>query len=295
MAQLCLGLATSHLAHIVNARELAEPQQISAFDAGYRRLAKALDDAAPDVTLLISAEHVNKFFIDNMPAFCIGVFDAFGGPVEARGRDVGYPYRRVPSDMHFARYLVERGLDEGVDWATAEIWDVDHGMMVPLHKLDPDGRHKMVPIFVNCAAPPLPSPRRCYAVGRWLAAAIARWDVGKRVGIIATGGLSHSVGSLQQGYIDEAFDRRFLAAFCAGEGEWLATLSDAEIAATGSATGEIRSWIMLAGAFAGKRAECVFYEPIRGFETGCAQCVMDASDGSLAQDRVGGRSRRRQQ
>jgi aromatic ring-opening dioxygenase catalytic subunit (LigB family) len=280
LAQLCLGIATSHLAHIVNARELAEPRQVAAFDAGYRRLAEALDAAAPDVTLLISAEHVNKFFIDNMPAFCIGMFETFGGPVESRSRDVGYPYRRVPSDLGFARHLVERGLDEGVDWAVTESWDVDHGMMVPLHKLDPQGRHRMVPVFINCAAPPLPSPRRCYAVGEWLADAIARWDAGKRVGIIATGGLSHSVGSLQQGWIDEEFDRRFLGAFCAGDREWLTSLGDDEIAATGSATGEIRSWIMLAGAFAGKRAECVFYEPIQGFDTGCAQCLIDANAGS---------------
>ena len=247
------------------------------FDAGYERLAKTLDAAAPDVTLIVSAEHVNKFFIDNMPAFCIGMFDTFAGPVEARGRDFGIPFHQVPSHFAFARYLVERGLDEGVDWAVTESWDADHGMMVPLHKLDPAGRYRMVPVFINCAAPPLPSPRRCYAVGQWLANAIARWEGGKRVGIIATGGLSHSVGSLQQGYIDEAFDRRFLDAFCAGDGKWLAGLSDAEIAATGSASGEIRSWIMLAGAFAGKRAECVFYEPIQGFDTGCAQCVVDAS------------------
>ncbi len=274
MAQLSLGIATSHLAHIVNARELGEPHQVASFDAGYGRLAQALDRAAPDVCLLVSAEHVNKFFIDNMPAFCIGMFDAFAGPVEARTRDVGYPWRRVPSHLAFARYLVERGLDEGVDWAVSESWDVDHGMMVPLHKLDPAGRHRMVPVFINCASPPLPSPRRCYRVGAWLADAIARWDGGKSVGIIATGGLSHSVGSLQQGFIDEKFDRRFLDAFCAGDGERLAALSDEEIAVSGTSSGEVRSWIMLAGVFAGKKAECLFYEPIHGFDTGCAQCLV---------------------
>lgn len=277
MAQLCLGVATSHLAHIVNARDLADPRQVAAFDAGYKRLAATLDAAAPDVSLLISAEHVNKFFLDNMPAFCIGLFDAFAGPVEALNREVGYPYRSVPSHRRFAQHLVERGLDEGVDWAVAESWDVDHGMMVPLQKLDPAGLHPMVPVFVNCASPPLPSPRRCYAVGRWLADAIARWDKDKRVAVIATGGLSHSVGTAQQGWIDELFDRRFLDAFCAGDGERLAAFTDAEIGAAGSATAEIRSWIMLSGVFGGRAAECVMYEPIRGFDTGCAQCLIGAS------------------
>ncbi len=197
---------------------------------------------------------------------------------EARTRDFGIPYRRVPSDLAFSRYLVERGLDEGVDWATTESWDVDHGMMVPLEKLDPAGRHRMVPVCINCAAPPLPSPRRCFAVGRWLADAIARWDGGARVAIIATGGLSHSVGSAQQGFIDEAFDRRFLEGFCAASRRRLASaaLDDRDIAATGTATGEIRSWIMLAGAFHGRRAERLFYEPIAGFDTGCAQCLIEA-------------------
>jgi hypothetical protein len=274
VAQLCLGLATSHLAHIVNARDLGDPHQVAVFDAGYRRLADALAEAAPDVSLIISADHVNKFFIDNMPAFAIGMFDAFSGPIESRTRNFGVPYRRVPSDLRLARHLIERGLDEGVDWAVIESWEVDHGFMVPLFKLDPDARHRMVPIFINCASPPLPSPRRCYAVGRWLAEAIARWDDDKRVAILATGGLSHSVGSLQQGWIDVDFDRRFLDDFCAGRGEALARLSDAEIGATGSATGEIRSWIALAGAFAGRTAERVMYEPIHGFDTGCAQCLI---------------------
>jgi hypothetical protein len=274
VAQLCLGIATSHLAHIVNARALGDPAQVATFDAGYRRLAGALADAAPDVALIISAEHVNTFFIDNMPAFCIGMFDAFAGPAEAKARDFGIPFHRVRSNYRFARYLVERGLDEGVDWAVTENWELDHGFMVPLSRLDPDGRCPMVPIFINCAAPPLPSPRRCYAVGGWLAGAIERWDAGRRVAVIATGGLSHSVGSALQGFIDPDFDRRFLDDFCAGHGEALAALSDREIEATGTATAEIRSWIMLAGAFAGRTAECLMYEPIRGFETGCAQCLI---------------------
>src|SRR5262249_61045464 len=116
------------------------------------------------------------------------------------------------------------------------------GFLAPRFKLAREGRHPMVPVFVNGASPPLPSPRRCYAVGRWLADAIARWDADKRVAIIATGGLSHSVGSVQQGWIDVDFDRRFLDDFCAGRGEALASLSDAELSATGSATGQIPSW-----------------------------------------------------
>ena len=91
VAQLCLGLATSHLAHIVNARNLADPKQVAIFDAGYRRLADALANAKPDVSLIISADHVNKFFIDNMPAFGIGMFDEFWGRSDSKTQELRRP------------------------------------------------------------------------------------------------------------------------------------------------------------------------------------------------------------
>ncbi len=277
MAELCLGLATSHLAHIVNARAQGDADQVAGFDAGYARLAEALREAAPDVCVLVTAEHVNKFFLDNMPAFCIGLFDAFAGPVESKTRDVGYPWRTVPSDAGFSRYLIERGLDGGpgggVDWTVSEFWEADHGIMVPLHKIDPEGAVPVVPVFVNCGSSPMPSARRCHAVGRWLADAVADWDAGKRVAIMATGGLSHSVGSPTQGFIDAAFDEWFLDQLACGRDETLAGLTDPQMDAAGSSTGEVRAWIVLAGAFAGRSAQRVFYAPIKGFDTGCAQAL----------------------
>ena len=88
------------------------------------------------------------------------------------------------------------------------------------------------------------------------------------------GGLSHSVGTPEQGMIDQAFDRRFLDVLCSEDNAALAELSDAEMRQAGSSTGEVRAWIMLAGAFAERRAEQVFYQPIRGFDTGCGQVLI---------------------
>ena len=274
MAELCLGLATSHQSFIIDGLHLGDPEQVAQFQNGYQRLARELDEAKPDVVLIVSADHVNKFFLDNMPAFCIGMLDQFSGPFEAHSRDPGFPYRTLRSDYESARYLVERGLDDGVDWAVTENWEVDHGFMVPLYKIDPDAKFPVIPIFVNCAAPPLPSVRRCYNVGRWLAKTIAAWPSSKRVALIAAGGLSHSVGTPDMGFIDVDFDERFLDAFCAGRGEELASLTDEEIDASGSSSAEVRTWIMLSGAFEGKTAERVFYAPIEGFLTGCGQCVI---------------------
>ena len=271
MAKLCLGIATSHIAMLVRTPEFGDPAQVARFRDGYGRLADALHAASPDAVLMVSSDHVNKFFLDNMPAFCIGALDALTGPAEG---DLGFGRRSVPSDPELAAHLLRLGLDEGVDWASAGEWEVDHGFMVPLYLLDPDARIPVVPIHVNCAAPPYPSLRRCFEVGRWLATAIERWDADKRVAVVAGGGLSHSPGDARMGYIDSDFDRRFLDALTAGRNDDILALTDAEIDAAGSSTCEIRIWVLLAGAFAGRPFEEIMYEPIAGFGTGCAQCLV---------------------
>jgi len=59
----------------------------------------------------------------------------------------------------------------------------------------------MVPVMINTFFPPnQPTPARCYALGRSLRKAIDSWDSDKRVAVIASGGLSHTI-------MDEEIDR----------------------------------------------------------------------------------------
>ena len=185
MATLTVGLATSHLSAITRTPAAEDTPQTAAFRAGFGVLAEALHAARPDAAILISPDHLNRFFLDNMPAFCVGLFDSFRGPVE---RNTGMPDREVPSAPGLAAHLLAHGLEHGVDFARAEEWVVDHGFMVPLFMLDPEARIPVVPVHVNCAAPPYPGVARCYEVGRAIAAALAAWDSDKRVAVIAAGG-----------------------------------------------------------------------------------------------------------
>ena len=268
-------MATSHLAAITRTPEAEDTPQIARFRTGFGSLAKALHTARPDAAIILSPDHVNRFFLDNMPAFCVGLFDSFSGPAE---RNTGMPDRRVPSDPAFASHLLAYGLEHGVDFARAEEWLVDHGFMVPLFMLDPEATIPVVPIHVNCAAPPYPGINRCYDVGRTIAAAIEAWGSNKRIAVIAAGGLSHSPGDAQMGHIDEAFDLDFLARLESGSRERIASLNNDEIEAAGSSTGEIRSWIVLAGIFAGQPFRRVTYEAIDAWVTGCGQCIVEAKD-----------------
>ena len=275
MATLAIGLATSHLSAITRTPPAEDTPQMATFRAGFGVLAEALHAARPDAAILISPDHVNRFFLDNMPAFCIGLFDSFRGPAE---RNTGMPDRTVPSDPQLAAHLLAHGLEHGVDFARAEEWVVDHGFMVPLFMLDPDAGIPVVPVHVNCAAPPYPGIARCYGVGVRIAAAIAAWDTDMRVAVIAAGGLSHSPGDAHMGDIDAEFDRDFLAQLASGSRERITALTHERIEATGSSTAEIRSWIVLAGIFAEQRFRRITYQPIDAWVTGCGQCIVGEQD-----------------
>lgn len=102
-----------------------------------------------------------------------------------------------------------------------------------------DGVVPIVPVFLNAYFPPnQPTPSRCFALGEALARAIAAFPADQRVGIMASGGLSHFV-------VDEAFDRALLEALRRKDAAFFRT---APLAKLQSGSSEIRNWICLAGA-----------------------------------------------
>jgi aromatic ring-opening dioxygenase catalytic subunit (LigB family) len=138
--------------------------------------------------------------------------------------------------------------------------------MVPLSFLAPDASTPVVPLMVNTLVAPQPSPQRCLAMG----AAIGRFcdAAPERIGLIATGGLSHDPGERKHGFIDTAFDQRFLQDIGAGRTEALGSLTIEQLAAAGAGTLELLNWIVLAGALRGRGGEVLVYEPVKAWATG---------------------------
>ena len=97
----------------------------------------------------------------------------------------------------------------------------------------------MVPVMINTFFPPnQPTPARCYGLGRSLRQAIDSWDSDKRVAVIASGGLSHTI-------MDEEIDRMTLDGVLEKDGEALCNLPRERL---NLGTSEIRNWITVAGA-----------------------------------------------
>src|SRR5262249_2641872 len=156
--------------------------------------------------------------------------------------------------------LIDACYAEGIEPGYAHELEFDHGTMVPLHFLTPQMKLPVVPIIINTLASPQPSAARCLALGD-VVGRYARQSA-KRIGIVATGGMSHDPGEARHGWIDEAFDRTFLTYMQGANLERLARYTSADFAAAGAGAFELLAWIALAGALKQFSGEVMSYEPV---------------------------------
>jgi len=156
----------------------------------YAEMAKHLKAIAPDVLIVFTDDHFNTFFLDNFPTFAIGIADTTSGPNDQT------PMPRyevaVPGDL--ATHIRSAAIAHGFDISLVQDFEVDHAVMVPLHFLTPDMRIPVLPIFINCLAPPLPSAQRCFALGEVVRDAVASWPQPLRVAAIGSGSFSLEIG-----------------------------------------------------------------------------------------------------
>ena len=266
----------SHAPGITGRKDRADPTLREAFYASYDRMRRAIEAQRPDALVVIAAEHFANFFMNNMPSICIGMGDAYEGPIEDEAW-LGIRRSRVPGAAELSRRLIEDVMQD-IDLAYAQEWKFDHGIMVPLSFLTPRYDLPVVPVNINCQGPPLIPLKRCYEFGRALRRACDRAP--ERIALIGTGGISHWPATPDSGKINEPWDRAFLARFLANEREELLAYRDADTwREAGQGGFEIRTFIAVAGATEGCTGELWFYAPIPIFAVGCTVAVMKLSQG----------------
>jgi protocatechuate 4,5-dioxygenase beta chain len=123
-----------------------------------------------------------------------------------------------------------------------------------------------IPLFVSSYHAPMPSGERCYRLGAAIADIFK--DRPERIGIYGSGGLSHDPIGPRAGWVDEPLDRWVLERIEKGEGAKLGNLFTFDSDTVRGGTGEIRSWIVAAGAFDGIKGKVVDYIPARHAVTG---------------------------
>jgi hypothetical protein len=269
VAELVGIFAAPHAPPIVREWENVDPAHRERLGGAFLDLGRRIRVAAPDVLVIIGADHWANFFLDNMPAICIGVGVKHGPPPEAWL--AGFPHaNHLLGAPDLASHLVDHAIDNGFDPAVSHSLRLDHAFCVPLWKSGLDPLPRLLPIVINVMQSPIPNIRRCLSFGAMLADAIRSFEASARVAILASGGLSHSVGEPMMGDVDEAFDRGCIARFDQGDPEALfAYLQEDRIARAGNGASEVRYWAAAHGAAGCRGFNLLFYEAIPVVYTGC--------------------------
>lgn len=251
--------------------DMADAEQLSHLHGAFAEMRQRLEASRPDALVVVAAEHFANFFMDNMPAFAMGMADYYDGPIEDPDWLKIAPVR-VPGNKDLSRQLISKVMQD-VDVAYAEEWKFDHGISVPLNFLTPDYNLPVIPANINCKGPPLPPLQRCWAFGESLRRAIdARPE---RIALIGTGGISHWPATPDSGKINEEWDRLFLDRVLQHDRDGLLGYTDADVYRDAGQGGfEMRTYIALSAATTDSEGELLLYEPMPIFAVGVTVATM---------------------
>jgi len=249
--------------------------------AAVDRLRDGLDGASLDAVIVIGDDHKEIYHDDNMPSMLVYRGETIANVPNRTGRnpgaDVDGPRRHAWMQRAAARYYeesetrhypVHAGLANHLIGALVEAeFDVASANALPagegeghafafVHRRLMTAAVPVVPVVLNTYYPPnQPSPRRCYRLGQAIRAAVDRFPANLRVGVVASGGLSHFT-------IDETLDREVIRALAAKDADALQGLPHARLT---SGNSEIRNWICAGGALEHLDLRWVTYCP--GYRT----------------------------
>ena len=262
----------SHAPGITGRAKLADPKLRDELYANYDRMRQRIEATEPDALIVVAAEHFANFFMNNMPAYCMGMAKQYEGPIEDEDW-LAIKRRWIPGNPDLSERLI-RSVMEDTDLAYAEEWKFDHGIMVPLNFLTPRYDLPVIPVNINCQGPPLTPLHRAWRFGQALRRACDEQP--ERIALVGTGGISHWPCTPDSGVINEAWDREFLDRFINNRKDELLSYTDQEtLRDAGQGGFEIRAFITVAGAAEGSTGELLFYAPITIFAVGCTVAVMD--------------------
>ena len=247
--------------------------------AALSRLQEALVKAKLDVVVIVGDDQHEIYHAGNMPSVLVyrgeTIANVPNRTTRAPDADVAWrpdwakrasaryyeesETRRYPVDARLANHLIAALIDREFDVACANALPEGEGeghAFAFVHKRIMDTAIPVVPLFLNTYYPPnQPSPRRCYRLGQAIREAVEGYPEDLRVGVVASGGLSHFT-------VDETLDGAVIRALRDKDADALQSLPREQLK---SGSSEIRNWICAAGALEHLDLQWVQYTP--GYRT----------------------------
>jgi 3-O-methylgallate 3,4-dioxygenase len=245
----------------------------AAAEAALARLGALLGEARLDALIVIGDDQKELFFDDNLPSILVyrgaairnaprprrGAGGDWAERASARYYEASTP-RDYPVDAALAHHLTAALVESEFDVASADALPAGsgegHAFGFIHQRLMRGAAVPIVPVFLNTYYPPnQPTPRRCFRLGQAIRRAVERYPGAGRIGIAASGGLSHFT-------IDEDLDGTVIRALRDKDAATLEALPREKL---NSGSSEIRNWICAAGALEHLPLAWVTYRP--GYRT----------------------------
>lgn len=250
MGKIIAGIGTSHVPSIGGAYDRGKTQVPAwkpLFDA-YVPVRDWLKSLKPDLVITIYNDHGADFFFDKYPTFAVGCADRYAIADEGFGVR---PLPEIPGHLAFSQHLCRSLVYDEFDITICQEMRVEHGFLVPMHLcFDHDDSWPVtaVPVAVNVLQHPIPTARRCMALGRAIGRAVNSFPEDLRVVIVGTGGMSHQLTGDQFGVMNPDADLAFLD-LIEKNPQMLAEATHEEMMALYGVEGiELIMWLVMRGA-----------------------------------------------
>ena len=250
MGEIVAAMVTCHAPYLISGSPEETTSELEATASAMRELGTVLDQTQPDVLIFLGSDHLETFSMTCLPTFAVVAGNT--AVAEYAGREFRRPIHR-----ELAEHLLEQLIRSGFDMTYSEDALLGHTYAVPFYLILEDRKLPVVPFHTNVYMPPLPSPRRCEALGRRIGEILAARP--ERVAILASGGMSHYPGTSRYSQPAYDFDYWLLGELEKGNADALLDLTVEQLDEVGNT--ELLNWAVMFGAIGRQPGELLQYTP----------------------------------
>ena len=268
----------------------ARTRNHAACQAAIARVAAIWKEVNPDVCVVFGNDQRELVLPEMQPAYTIFHGEKFwNGPLpkeraatlppgigEAEWANRTQDRREYKALPDLAELLIERGLDNGWDFAVSSAWPdhpsphhhvgTPHAFAYLLRRVMEDQAVPMLPIITNTFFPPnQPRPWRCFELGQLVHRVLMEWKRDVRVAVFGSGGMSHFT-------INEDFDQALFKAIQDRDAAYLRAVNPNLFK---DGTSETLNWISASG--------CLFQTDLSGERIDYVPCYRTEAGTGTAQ------------
>jgi 2,3-dihydroxyphenylpropionate 1,2-dioxygenase len=281
MAEIVAAAAAVHAPQLLSRPSYEEIDKLDNSTDALHAFGTVLDETRPDAVLVVGIDHLETFWLEAVPTFTLVISEEC---------EATYTKWRRRKKVHtgLAVDLLKGVVAQDFDLTYSQEAELGHAFLTPFEHILGDRDIPVIPLLVNTYLPPIPSPKRCFALGQAIAKALAGRP--ERIAVIASGGMSHFPGTARYTAPNFAFDRWLIQETEAGRYEDLLGLTPVNLDEVGES--ELLTWCVMLGMMGGRvPGSLMSYQELSHHGHGVIQFVPQVAPVKEGEDPDGGTGR----